>query len=81
MPMRVSLDFPVIYTNGKSRHGDHGPRGSPEPTCSPLFELIFKTIPPAPGTADGDLQIFGDETLTTPNTSAVWRSRVSSMAR
>ena len=30
----------------------------PGTDLQPLFELIFKTIPAAPGTADGDLQIL-----------------------
>jgi len=51
------LEFPIIYTNGKAGTAtmDLAITGT---DLQPLFELIFKTIPPATGTADGDLQIL-----------------------
>ena len=51
------LDFPVIYTNGKAGTATMD-LAVPGTDLQPLFELIFKTIPEAPGTADGDLQIL-----------------------
>ncbi len=51
------LEFPVIYTNGKAGTATMD-LAVPGTDLQPLFELIFKTIPAAPGTADGDLQIL-----------------------
>ena len=51
------LDFPVIYTNGKAGTATMD-LAVPGTDLQPLFELIFKTIPEAPGTADGDLQVL-----------------------
>ena len=51
------LDFPVIYTNGKAGTATMD-LSVPGTDLQPLFELIFKTIPEAPGTADGPLQIL-----------------------
>ena len=51
------LDFPVIYTNGKLGTATMD-LAVPGTDLQPLFELIFKTIPAAKGTADGDLQIL-----------------------
>src|SRR5882757_3916758 len=48
------LDFPVIYTNGKAGTATMD-LATPGTDLQPLFELIFQTIPAAPGTADGDL--------------------------
>jgi len=51
------LDFPVIYTNGKAGTATMD-LNVPGTDLQPLFELIFQTIPAAPGTADGDLQVL-----------------------
>src|SRR5271154_4618727 len=51
------LDFPVIYTNGKAGTATMD-LAQPGTDLQPLFELIFQTIPAAPGTADGDLQVL-----------------------
>src|SRR6201747_79106 len=51
------LEFPVIYTNGKLGTATMD-INVPGTDLHPLFELIFQTIPAAPGTADGDLQIL-----------------------
>ncbi len=51
------LEFPVIYTNGKAGTATMEP-DQPGTDLQPLFELIFKTIPEAPGTPDGDLQVL-----------------------
>ena len=51
------LDFPVVYTNGKAGTATLD-LAVPGTDLQPLFEQIFKTIPPAPGTADGPLQIL-----------------------
>ena len=51
------LDFPVIYTNGKAGTATMD-LAVPGTDLQPLFELIFKTIPAAPGTADGPLQVL-----------------------
>ena len=51
------LEFPVIYTNGKAGTATMD-INVPGTDLQPLFELIFKTIPAAPGTSDGDLQIL-----------------------
>jgi GTP-binding protein len=51
------LDFPVIYTNGKAGTATMD-LAVPGTDLQPLFELIFKTIPEAPGTPDGPLQIL-----------------------
>ncbi|WP_158789543.1 translational GTPase TypA [Granulicella sp. L46] len=51
------LDFPVIYTNGKAGTATMD-LNVPGTDLQPLFELIFQTIPAAPGTADGPLQIL-----------------------
>ena len=51
------LDFPVIYTNGKAGTATMD-LAKPGTDLQPLFELIFQTIPAAPGTADGDLQVL-----------------------
>ncbi|MHB1700642.1 MAG: translational GTPase TypA [Acidobacteriaceae bacterium] len=51
------LEFPVIYTNGKAGTATMD-LNVPGTDLQPLFELIFKTIPPATGDADGDLQIL-----------------------
>jgi GTP-binding protein len=51
------LDFPVLYTNGKL-----GLASTEAATLGtdlqPLFETIIQTAPPAPGDADGNLQIL-----------------------
>jgi GTP-binding protein len=51
------LEFPVIYTNGKAGTATMD-LAIPGTDLQPLFELIFQTIPAAPGTADGDLQVL-----------------------
>jgi GTP-binding protein len=51
------LDFPVIYTNGKAGTATMD-LADPGTDLQPLFELIFQTIPAAPGTSDGDLQVL-----------------------
>src|SRR6201996_2455639 len=51
------LEFPVIYTNGKAGTATMD-LATPGTDLQPLFELIFKPIPAAPGTADGDLQVL-----------------------
>jgi GTP-binding protein len=51
------LEFPIIYTNGKAGTATMD-LAVPGTDLQPLFELIVKTIPQAPGTADGDLQIL-----------------------
>ena len=51
------LEFPVIYTNGKAGTATMD-LNVPGTDLQPLFELIFNTIPAAPGTADGDLQVL-----------------------
>ncbi len=51
------LEFPVIYTNGKAGTATMD-LAVPGTDLQPLFELIFKTIPAATGTQDGDLQIL-----------------------
>jgi GTP-binding protein len=51
------LDFPVLYTNGKLglASTEAGKIGT---DLQPLFETIIQTAPPAPGDADGNLQIL-----------------------
>jgi len=51
------LDFPVLYTNGKLglASTEAGKIGE---NLQPLFETIIQTAPPAPGDADGNLQIL-----------------------
>ena len=51
------LEFPVIYTNGKAGTATMD-LNIPGTDLQPLFELIFNTIPAAPGTPDGDLQVL-----------------------
>ncbi|WP_263370213.1 translational GTPase TypA [Granulicella cerasi] len=51
------LEFPVIYTNGKAGTATMD-MANPGTDLQPLFELITATIPPAPGSADGDLQVL-----------------------
>jgi GTP-binding protein len=51
------LEFPVIYTNGKAGTATMD-LNVPGTDLQPLFELIFKTIPAATGTPDGDLQVL-----------------------
>ena len=51
------LEFPVIYTNGKAGTATMD-LNVPGTDLKPLFDLIFKTIPAATGTPDGDLQIL-----------------------
>ncbi len=51
------LEFPVIYTNGKAGTATMD-LAVPGTDLQPLFELIFKTIPEAPGTPDGPLQVL-----------------------
>jgi len=51
------LEFPVIYTNGKAGTATMD-IDVPGTDLQPLFELIFKTIPAATGTPDGDLQVL-----------------------
>ena len=51
------LEFPVIYTNGKAGTATLD-LNEPGTDLQPLFELIFKTIPEAPGTPEGDLQVL-----------------------
>jgi GTP-binding protein len=51
------LEFPVIYTNGKAGTATMD-INVPGTDLQPLFELIFKTIPAATGTPDGDLQVL-----------------------
>ena len=51
------LEFPVIYTNGKAGTATMD-LATPGTDLQPLFELIVQTIPLAPGTADGPLQVL-----------------------
>ena len=51
------LDFPIIYTNGKLGTATMD-LAVPGTDLKPLFDLIFKTIPAATGTSDGDLQVL-----------------------
>ncbi|MDE1154264.1 MAG: translational GTPase TypA [Acidobacteriaceae bacterium] len=51
------LEFPVIYTNGKAGTATMD-MATPGTDLQPLFELITATIPPAPGSADDDLQVL-----------------------
>jgi GTP-binding protein len=51
------LDFPVLYTNGKLGLASTDPAVLGE-NLQPLFETIIQTAPPAPGDADGNLQIL-----------------------
>ncbi|MDE1160368.1 MAG: translational GTPase TypA [Acidobacteriaceae bacterium] len=51
------LEFPVIYTNGKAGTATMD-LDKPGTDLEPLFELILASIPEAPGTADGPLQIL-----------------------
>jgi GTP-binding protein len=51
------LDFPIIYTNGKLGTATMD-LATPGTDLMPLFDLIIKTIPVAPGSPDGDLQVL-----------------------
>ncbi len=51
------LDFPVLYTNGKLGLASTEADKIGE-NLQPLFETIIQTAPPAPGEADGNLQIL-----------------------
>jgi GTP-binding protein len=51
------LDFPIIYTNGKAGTATMD-LDKPGTDLMPLFDLIVATIPVAPGSADGDLQVL-----------------------
>ena len=51
------LEFPVIYTNGKAGTATMD-LDKPGTDLQPLYELILNTIPAAPGTPDGDLQVL-----------------------
>jgi GTP-binding protein len=51
------LDFPVLYTNGKLGLASTAADKIGE-NLQPLFETIVTTAPPAPGDADGNLQIL-----------------------
>jgi GTP-binding protein len=51
------LEFPVIYTNGKLGTATMD-LAKPGTDLMPLFDLIVATIPVAPGSSDGDLQVL-----------------------
>jgi GTP-binding protein len=51
------LDFPIIYTNGKAGTATMD-LATPGTDLMPLFDLIIKTIPVAPGSPEGDLQVL-----------------------
>ncbi len=51
------LEFPIIYTNGKAGTATMD-LAQPGTDLMPLFDLIIKTIPIAPGSPDGDLQVL-----------------------
>jgi len=51
------LEFPVIYTNGKLGTATMD-LDKPGTDLMPLFDLILATIPVAPGSPDGDLQVL-----------------------
>src|SRR6201996_8796891 len=51
------LEFPVIYTNGKAGTATMD-LATPGTDLQPLFELILASIPEAPGTPDGPLQLL-----------------------
>ena len=51
------LDFPIIYTNGKQGTATMD-LAKPGTDLMPLFDLILDTIPVAPGSPDGDLQVL-----------------------
>jgi len=51
------LDFPVLYTNGKTGTATTD-LANPGVNLQPLFESIVQTIPEPQGTADGPLQIL-----------------------
>ncbi|MBS1820735.1 MAG: translational GTPase TypA [Acidobacteria bacterium] len=51
------LDFPIIYTNGKQGTATMD-LAKPGTDLMPLFDLILETIPVAPGSPDGDLQVL-----------------------
>jgi GTP-binding protein len=51
------LEFPVIYTNGKLGTATME-LDKPGTDLMPLFDLILATIPVAPGSPDGDLQVL-----------------------
>jgi GTP-binding protein len=51
------LDFPIIYTNGKAGTATMD-LAKPGTDLMPLFDLIIATIPVAPGSSDGDLQVL-----------------------
>jgi len=51
------LDFPIIYTNGKLGTATMD-LAKPGTDLMPLFDLIVATIPVAPGSSDGDLQVL-----------------------
>ncbi len=51
------LEFPVIYTNGKAGTATMD-LAEPGSSLQPLFDLIVNTIPVAPGSPEGDLQVL-----------------------
>ncbi|MDE1176565.1 MAG: translational GTPase TypA [Edaphobacter sp.] len=51
------LDFPIIYTNGKLGTATMD-LAKPGTDLMPLFDLVVATIPVAPGSPDGDLQVL-----------------------
>ncbi|HEY2038521.1 MAG TPA: GTP-binding protein, partial [Edaphobacter sp.] len=51
------LEFPVIYTNGKLGTATMD-LDKPGTDLMPLFDLILATIPVAPGSPEGDLQVL-----------------------
>src|ERR1700733_4183426 len=50
------LDFPVLYTNAKQGTASRS-LDTPGTDLQPLFETILTALPPAPGDANGPLQI------------------------
>ena len=52
------LDFPVIYTNAKSRHREDSIPKTTANDLRPLFEAILKHIPPPAGDPDAVLQLL-----------------------
>ena len=53
----VQLDFPLVYAIGREGVAKQTLE-DPSTTLAPLFEMILAKIPPAPGEADGPLQIL-----------------------
>ena len=51
------LEFPVVYTNGKAGTATMD-LNKPGTDLQPLFNIILETIPQAPGSSEGDLQVL-----------------------